>query len=78
MTSSGFPGIMGAPPRLRRGLLDSYLTRVIDRDLPDQGYDVRRREVLRRWMAAYAAAPSTTIAYRDHLTRLGLLDPVPG
>lgn len=78
MTSSGFPGIMGAPPRLRRGLLDTYLTRVIDRDLPDQGYDVRRREVLRRWMAAYAAASSTTIAYRDHLTRLGLLDPVPG
>nr|WP_250649208.1 MULTISPECIES: DUF4143 domain-containing protein [unclassified Actinomyces] len=101
LTSSGFPGIMVAPGRLRRDLLDSYLTRIIDRDLPDQGYEVRRPEVLRRWLAAYAAASSTTtsysrlldattggdgtqpaktttITYRDHLTRLWLLDPVPG
>ena len=62
---------------------------------------MRRPETLRRWLAAYAAASSTTtsysrlldaatggdgaqpaktttIAYRDHLTRLWLLDPVPG
>ncbi|WGY03758.1 DUF4143 domain-containing protein [Nocardioides sp. QY071] len=99
--SSGFPGIAGQPLRLRRALLDSYLQRVIDRDLPDLGFGVRRPETLRRWLAAYAAASSsaasystildattagdgsqpaktTTIAYRDHLTRLWLLDPVPG
>lgn len=98
---SGFPGIMNSAARLRRGLLDAYLQRVIDRDLPDQGYEVRRPETLRRWLAAYAAASSsttaysrlldattggdggqpaktTTIAYRDHLTQLWLLDPVPG
>lgn len=101
IVSSGFPGIMGASPRARRALLDSYLQRVIDRDLPDQGYDVRRPEVLRRWLAAYAAASSTTTSYskildattggdgsqpskattelyREHLTRLWLLDPLPG
>ena len=73
----------------------------IDRDLPDAGYAVRRPEALRRWLAAYAAASSTTtayskllntttagdgsqptrdttLAYRDHLTQLWLLDPVPG
>ncbi len=99
--SSGFPGIMSATPRLRRGLLDGYVQRVIDKDLPEQGYQVRRPETLRRWLAAYAAASSsmtsyarilsattagegdqpaktTTIAYRDHLTQLWLLDPVPG
>lgn len=99
--SGGFPGISGQHPRLVRGLLDSYLQRVIDRDLPEQGLSVRRPETLRRWLAAYAAASSTvakysqildattagdgaqpakttTIAYRDHLSQLWLLDPVPG
>lgn len=101
IASSGLPGLMDAPDRLRRPLLDSYLQRVIDRDLPDMGVEVRRPETLRRWLAAYAAASSTstsysrlldtttggdgrqpakttTISYRDHLTRLWLLDPVPG
>jgi len=101
IVDSGFPGIMNTAPRLRRGLLDAYLRRIIDRDLPEQGYDVRRPETLRRWLAAYAAASSattaysklldaatgadgaqpaktTTIAYRDHLAQLWLLDPVPG
>jgi predicted AAA+ superfamily ATPase len=99
--SSGFPGIQHQAPRLRRGLLDAYLLRVIDRDLPEHGFSVRRPETLRRWLAAYAAASSTTtsysrildattagdgsqpaktttIAYRDHLSQLWLLDPVPG
>lgn len=99
--SSGLPAVHAQPPRLARRLLDSYLQRVIDRDLPEQGVTVRRPETLRRWLAAYAAASSnttaysrildattagggsqpaktTTIAYRDHLTQLWLLDPVPG
>ncbi len=101
IVDSGFPGIMRAAPRLRRAMLDAYLQRVIDRDLPDLGFGVRRPETLRRWLASYAAASSTTtayarlldattggdgsqpaktttIAYRDHLTRIWLLDPVPG
>lgn len=101
MVGSGFPGIMNTASRLRRSLLDAYVQRVVDRDLPEQGYDVRRPETLRRWLAAYAAASSsttaysrlldattggdggqpaktTTIAYRDHLSQLWLLDPVPG
>ncbi|KGN34187.1 ATPase AAA [Knoellia sinensis KCTC 19936] len=99
--SSGFPGIHRQPRRLTRGLLEVYLQRVIDRDLPDVGFAVRRPETLRRWLTAYAASSSTsasytrildattvgdgsqpakttTIAYRDHLTQLWLLDPVPG
>ena len=101
IAGSGFPAVMAATPRLQRGLLDSYLARVIDRDLPDAGFAIRRPETLRRWLAAYAASTSTTtaysrlldattggdgaqpaktttIAYRDHLSRLWLLDPVPG
>lgn len=98
---SGLPGLTGAPSRLRRAQLDAYLQRVVDRDLPEQGLAVRRPETLRRWLAGYAAASSTTtaysrildattagdggqpaktttIAYRDHLSQLYLLDPVPG
>lgn len=101
IVDSGFPGIMNSAPRLRRSMLDAYLQRIIDRDLPEQGYRVRRPETLRRWLSAYAAASSrttsysrllaattggdggqpakeTTIAYRDHLSQLWLLDPVPG
>ncbi len=101
IVSSGFPGVLSAQARVRRGLLDAYLTRVVDRDLPDQGYEVRRPDTLRRWLRAYAASSSTTTAYsrlldattggdsaqpaktttgayRDHLSQLWLLDPVPG
>ncbi|HCG56882.1 MULTISPECIES: DUF4143 domain-containing protein [Brevibacterium] len=101
IASSGFPGIMNTAPRVQRRMIDAYLQRIIDRDLPDLGFTVRRPETLRRWLAAYAAASSTTtaysrlldtttggdgtqpaktttIAYRDHLSQLWLLDPVPG
>lgn len=63
IVGSGFPGIMGTTPRLQRAMLDAYLQRIVDRDLPDQGLAVRRPETLRRWMAAYAAASSTTASY---------------
>lgn len=101
IVNSGFPGIMGKSPRARRSLLDAYLVRVIDRDLLEQGFQVRRPETLRRWLTAYAAtsstttaysrildattggdgtqpAKTTTIAYRDNLSQLWLLDPVAG
>lgn len=101
IVASGFPAINRAGLRVQRAQLDGYLQRVVDRDLPDLGLQVRRPETLRRWLTAYAAATSsataysrildattagdgtqpaktTTITYRDHLTRLWLLDPVPG
>lgn len=99
--ASGFPGITSRSALYREDLLEAYVQRVIDRDLPDLGFTSRRPEVLRRWLTAYAAASSsttkyseildattagdghqpakgTTIAYRDHLTQLWLLDPTPG
>ncbi len=101
IVNSGFPGIFQAAPQIRRRLLDSYLLRIIDKDLPDSGYTVRHPETFRRWLTAYAAASSTTTSYsrlldattagdgsqpaktttatyRDFLTKLWLLDPVPG
>lgn len=99
--ASGFPGIRRLAGRSRRLQLSGYLARVVDRDFPDLGHQVRRPASLRAWLAAYAAATAsttsynallraataghgekpaktTTVAYRDVLEHLWLLDPVPG
>ena len=60
---SGFPGIRPLAGRALRLQLDGYLCRIIDTDFPEQGYMVRRPEVLRRWLAAYAAATATTASF---------------
>ncbi|KLL10029.1 ATP-binding protein [Protofrankia coriariae] len=100
ITASGFPAIRGLPSRVRRAELDAYLDNVVQREFPEQGYPVRRPAVLRAWLAAYAAATSTTtvyskildaataglankpargttLAYRDALSSLWLLDAIP-
>lgn len=60
IVASGFPGLRALTGRALRAQLDGYLRRIVDRDFHDQGYAVRRPEMLRRWLAAYAAATSTT------------------
>jgi predicted AAA+ superfamily ATPase len=60
---SGFPGIRGLPDRARRLQLDSYLHTIVHREFPEQGVVVRKPETLRAWLAAYAAATSTTSSY---------------
>ena len=57
---SGLPGIRNAPDRARRSQLDGYVARIVEREFPEMGYVVRRPASLRRWLAAYAAASSTT------------------
>jgi uncharacterized protein len=61
--ASGFPAIRGFTDRARRLQLDSYLARIVDTDLDEAGVKVRRPALLRGWLAAYAAASSTTTAY---------------
>lgn len=60
---SGFPGIRDLPERARNLQLDSYLTRIVERELPENGVAVRRPAALRAWLAAYAAATATDAAY---------------
>ena len=96
---SGFPGIRDLGERVRQVQLDSYVSRVVERELPENGATVRRPGALRNWLAAYAAATSTDAAYttildaatpgesdkpvrqtadayREHLRRIFVLDPV--
>lgn len=61
---SGFPALRHLPERALRTQLDAYLSRVVERDIPDEaGKTIRNPTSLRRWMAAYAAAVSTTTTY---------------
>lgn len=63
IVASGFPGLRGLSGRVSRAQLDGYLQRVVERDFEEAGHRVRRPATLRRWMAAYAAASSTTSSY---------------
>lgn len=60
---SGFPGIRDLSPANRDRQLDGYLARIVERDLPDNGFNVRRPAALRSWLRAYAAATSSTADY---------------
>jgi predicted AAA+ superfamily ATPase len=59
----GFPGMRALSPRLQRRMLDGYLDRIFDTDLPEIGLQIRHPGTLRRWLTAYAAATSTTASY---------------
>ncbi|MXZ86567.1 MAG: ATP-binding protein [Acidimicrobiia bacterium] len=100
IVAGGFPGWRNAGGRARDLLLDGYLHRLAEHDFPLSGHRVRNPAALRRWLAAYAAATSTsasyetirdaatsgegdkpakttTIAYRDTLEAMWILEPQP-
>lgn len=60
ITASGFPAIRRLTGRPLRAHLESYITRVVDKDFRELGHPVRNPDLLVRWMKAYAAASSTT------------------
>lgn len=60
---SGFPGLRHMSGRALRTQISSYLDRIVDRDFPELGHQVRNPALLRRWMTAYAAATSTSTSF---------------
>jgi predicted AAA+ superfamily ATPase len=60
---SGFPAIRELPPAARAMQLDGYITRIVERELPENDVVVRRPAALRRWLAAYAAATAGNATY---------------
>lgn len=60
---SGLPGIRDLPSRARRVQLDNCLTRIVEKELPENGVTVRRPDAPRAWIAACAAATATDAAY---------------
>src|SRR5690606_22422291 len=60
IVTSGFPGLRDLKGRPLRAQLESYISRIVDRDFEEMGQIVRKPEALKRWLAAYAAATATT------------------
>ena len=63
ITRSGFPGLRAQSSRVRLGLLDGYIDRIVEHDIHTFGRTFRDRGGLRSWMAAYAAASSTAASF---------------
>jgi predicted AAA+ superfamily ATPase len=63
IVASGFPGFRHLTGRALRSQLEGYVDRVVDRDFPELGHQLRNPAGLRRWMAAYAAASSTSTSF---------------
>ena len=63
IVGGGFPGMQAVSARPRRALLEGYVDRIVDRDFPEAGREVRNPSGLRRWMRALAAASGTTASY---------------
>lgn len=60
---SGLPALRDRTGRALRADLDSYLDLIVERDFADLGQVVRQPVALRRWLAAYGAATSTTASF---------------
>ncbi len=63
IVQSGFPGLRHLSGRALRAQLDGYIRRIVDTDFEEMGREVRRPQLLLRWMAAYAAATATSASY---------------
>lgn len=61
--ASGFPGLRHLGGRAREAALDGYLDRIVDHDLPEAGFTVRRPAAVRAWLQAYAAATATNATW---------------
>lgn len=59
----GFPGMRHLGTRALQTQLDSYLERIVDHDLEELGYTVRRPATVTSWLRAYAAATATTATW---------------
>lgn len=65
--ASGFPAMRSLSPRALRFQIDSYIRNAVDRDVPEQGLNVRKPESMLAWLRAYASATSTTASYSQIL-----------
>lgn len=63
ITAGGFPGLRHLTGRALERQLDGYLERIVDHDMPEAGFAVRRPATVRSWLRAYAAATATTTSW---------------
>ena len=63
IVAGGFPAMRHLTGRPRDRQLDSYIERIVDHDLPEAGFNVRRPATVLAWLRAYAAATATTTSW---------------
>jgi uncharacterized protein len=61
--SGGFPAMRHLTGRALTAQLDGYVHRIVDHDLPEAGFRVRRPATLLAWLRAYAAATATITSW---------------
>ncbi|MDR1138158.1 MAG: DUF4143 domain-containing protein, partial [Synergistaceae bacterium] len=64
---SGLPGLRIGQEKNRRLMIGSYLDNLLTHDFAQEGVRIRQPRTLRKWLAAYAAAISTTTGYNEIL-----------
>jgi len=60
---SGLPGLQGMAEQAKTKLLQTYVNRIVDRDIPETGLRVRNPALIYRWLTAFAAATSTIATF---------------
>jgi hypothetical protein len=63
IVASGLPGLRHLDGRALARQLDGYLERIVDHELREAGFAVRRPATVRAWLTAYAAATATTTTW---------------
>lgn len=63
IVASGLPGLRHLTGRALNSQLDGYIDRIVERDVPEAGLQVRRPATLLAWLRAYAAATGEAVAY---------------
>lgn len=63
IVAGGFPAWRLSRGRGHRILVEGYLHRLVEHELPMAGHRVRNPAALRRWLTAYAASTSTAASY---------------
>lgn len=63
IVAGGFPAMRHLSGRPRDRQLDSYIDRIVDHDLPEAGFNVRRPATVLAWLRAYATATATTTSW---------------
>jgi uncharacterized protein len=63
IVTGGFPGMRHLDRSALTRQLDSYLDRIVDHDIREAGFTVRRPATVRAWLRAYAAATATTTSW---------------
>ena len=69
--AGGFPGMRHLTGRALTTQLDGYVHRIVDHDLSEAGFTVRRPAAVLAWLRAYGAATATTASWetiRDSAT----------